>query len=130
MATSSAAWTVVLALMLLVVFQPPLTMPKKTEPPPSGSTTAPSRFEDRWFDRTQVPVLKANQEPIPVVVKTVVTERISMSDSAAPVSVPPVAVAPEPDKPRVQRRRHVSSNVCTRQGLRKVFYGRKWRCRR
>ena len=60
--------------------------------------------------------------------------RIAPAPDDAPVSMPPVLLVQDEDKPLASRhrRQHAKpdSNVCTRHHLRKVTIGRSWRCRR
>jgi hypothetical protein len=93
------------------------------------------RFETAWVEIVQTNVArKANKEPIRIIPipgpTPVRTERIVVA-ADVPVSMPPVAVSLDSDKPVVQRRRHVDRRgICARHGMRKVAYGKRWRCRK
>lgn len=82
-----------------------------------------ARFEEANWDTA---VLKKADRLEP---KPIVTERIIPDPPER--SVPPVVELPVPVQRKVveKHRRHVS-NVCERHGMRKVNYGRRWRCRK
>lgn len=92
-------------------------------------------FAVAWNDVAQDAAKKTDKVirviPLTVSEKTVLTERILIPPAPdVPVSVPSVAVALE-DKPVVQRRRHVARrDVCARHGMKKVYRGKRWNCRK
>jgi type IV secretory pathway protease TraF len=44
--------------------------------------------------------------------------------------IPPETVPMPAPKPAVKSEKKIESNVCTRHGMRKVSYGKRWRCKR
>jgi hypothetical protein len=113
---------VVIVMLTMFVALPRLpTMSEKPRPvvvAPAVATETIS-FDDVWSKKTDK--LKVVE----------ITERIVPNLNGAPVVVPSVAAPSEPlDKPVVQRRRHVTHDICKRHGMRKVHYGPRWRCRR
>ena len=88
---------------------------------------AETRFDETWSETVRVIGL-GKADRLTMESKPVVTERIVAVPAA--LNVPPVAMPVEADKPAVRRRRHVAVDVCTRHGLRKVTYGKRWRCRK
>jgi hypothetical protein len=129
--------TMGLACIPLVVFSvAALTRPAR--PPPAPAPTA--SFRDHFREAVTDVALAKPREDLQPVTKKVRTERI-VAPAPAPVvqpSPPPPAVEQpfeEPTPVPRHRQRHriikrASLDICARHNLRKVHYGRTWRCRR
>ena len=105
-----------------VAFSRP-ALPVMSKPAPPAVRVIPldtRTFDQRWpanalpqENRVQS-IRVAGEIPLP-------TARPAVDENAAPVSSPPT---------RVVRRAALRQDLCARHGLRKVSYGRRWRCRR
>src|SRR5262245_16333549 len=121
-------------------------------PPATTPADPPQQFADRWQEPTT-----AIARPIPVRTETYRPPPLDLSDPVAPPGrIEPVRPEPVPmpeagdpvpksqgrdtlteeDKRPPHRLKQprktiakATSNICTKHGLRKVNYGKRWRCR-
>lgn len=139
--------------LLLVFAFPRIPVPEPASASASGARAGEQRFDVAWQDTVAVippsavaslwrdgslrfgeagpPLKKADRLQIASVEPKPVTERMPPAPNA-PVSVPPVILVQDEDKPLASRhrRRHAAGNVCTRHNMRKVIVRKSWRCRK
>jgi hypothetical protein len=112
------AWSGLIAAMLSM----------SREPAPAESAPVVAKFDSRWEELDDPPLLKKQDR----LALPVVTERVPVSPLIA-LSVDNAAVETAPKKP-VERHRHVGErrNICSRHGMHRVIThgGRSWRCRK
>jgi len=125
--------------------------PRKAKADPKAETKAdpvppPATFNERWWPGEGLPPVQRSPYSDYPLVKVVKTLRVTPAPPEPPVEVLPEPVAPPParsaavqpveDPPPEVKPRKVKprptrvADICTRHGMRKVDYGRTWRCRR
>jgi hypothetical protein len=127
----AAASVAMFTLLMVFAIQ---RIPVPAEPIVVAAVAAEQRFDAAWQDTVAVipPTKKADRLQI-ASTEPKVTERVPPAPSA-PVSMPPVILVQDEDKPPASRhrRQRAESDVCAKHHLHKVATrgGRSWRCRK
>jgi hypothetical protein len=93
-------------------------------------------FEERWWPGEGLPIEQPSPYSDYPLIKVVKTVRITPPLPEPPPAVQqavwhePAAPARETTAPKVKLRPTRVADICSRHGMRRVDYGRRWRCRR
>lgn len=134
MVTSRTSAAVLLALIPAGLF----TCAWPVKPRPEASKPAPS-YREQVYPRSDFATRFGEETPTVRRVRTVSILPVPMpmpteAPAPTPVAEAPVpashAPAPPPARRRIVLVRRASLDICARHHMRKVTYGKRWRCRR